>query len=483
MTYRNRLLISSFAAWIIAATVCLADQSWRFVVVGDSRGGTATGVNEKALSELVRDILPRDIDFVIFPGDLVYGAGMGLESFERQLWNWIAVMRPLYDAGIPVYACRGNHEIADMWYPLPGELPDPVDNCAKRWLKVFGNEDYPLYRLPDNGPQDEKYMSYSVVHKNALIVGLDQYAGVQYRPAHAIDQEWLNSQLESNVKPHVFVFGHEEAFRTLHPDCLDAHPGQRDAFWNSLKAAEARAYFCCHDHFYDHAWIDDGDGDPDNDIHQFIVATGGAPFYAWTPPYDGNNGDFTVMQVRHVEDRYGYLLVNVDDTEVTMAWLERQDANSIVPASYEARDFWRYKVSPNVVVLRPRPGERIAAGRPYTIQWKIIEGAKPTKQVRIEYSLDAGRHWTTAGETDNAGTYVWSTPTVSSAACLIRITGVGNPKMDDTTDGTFSIATCPAQPAADLNGDCRVDFADLAILAGQWLTTSSAPALSPNVTK
>jgi hypothetical protein len=173
--------------------------------------------------------------------------------------------------------------------------------------------------------------------------------------------------------------------------------------------------------------------------------------------------------VYHAESRYGYVLVNVDDTEVTMAWMERRDASPVAPPFYEARDFWRYTVSPNVVVLRPRPGERVQAGQPYTIQWKTIEGVQPTKRVRIEYSLDAGEHWSAAGETDNTGVYEWSAPTISSAACLIRITGVGNPKMDDTTDGTFLLLPCPDQPAADLNGDCQVDFADLAILAGEWL--------------
>ena len=121
--------------------------------------------------------------------------------------------------------------------------------------------------------------------------------------------------------------------------------------------------------------MDDGDGNPDNDIHQFIVATAGAPSYTWTPPYDGNNGDFTVEQVYHAE-RYGYVLVNVDDLDVTMAWMERRDINPLAPPFYEAREIWQYKVSPNVVVLRPRAGEQVPAGRPYTIRWKTIEGAQ-----------------------------------------------------------------------------------------------------------
>lgn len=465
--HANRTAISAIVICVTAVSVCLAQGSWRFAVMGDSRAGSVIGVNEKVLSELVNECLQRDIDFVLFPGDLVNGSGADLALFEGQLWNWIRVMQPLYDAGIGVYACRGNHEIADMWYPLPGELPDPADNCARRWLNVFGDDKDPLYELPDNGPDGEKHMSYSVVHKNALVVSLDEYGGMNYRPLHYVNQEWLSSQLESNVKPHVFAFGHEPAFRTLHYDCLDAHPDRRDALWLSLKAAGGRTYFCCHDHYYDHARVDDGDGNPDNDIHQLIAATAGAPFYTWTPPYDGNNGDFTVEQVYHAE-RYGYLLVNVDDLEVTMAWMERRDVNPLAPPFYETRDFWRYKVSPNVVVLRPRAGEQVPAGRPYTVRWKTIDGAQ-AKRLLIQYSLDAGAQWSNVGETDNAGTYVWSTPMVDSDSCLVRITGVGNPKIDDATDGTFSIARCPVKPAADLNGDCKVDFADLAILAGEWL--------------
>ena len=96
---------------------------------------------------------------------------------------------------------------------------------------------------------------------------LDEYAGIAHQRVHYVNQAWLESQLEGNVKPHVFAFGHEPAFRALHYDCLDMHPDRRDAFWNSLKAAGSRAYFCGHDHFYDHARVDDGDGNPNNAVH------------------------------------------------------------------------------------------------------------------------------------------------------------------------------------------------------------------------
>jgi len=124
------------------------------------------------------------------------------------------------------------------------------------------------------------------------------------------------------------------------------------------------------------------------------------------------------------------------------------------------------------VVLRPRPGERVQAGQLYTVRWKTIEGAQ-AKRVLIEYSLNGGTTWSVAGDSNNTGTFVWFIPTANSDSCLVRIVGVGNPKIDDTTDGTFSICKCSSKLAADLDGDCRVDFADLGVLAGEWLADTA----------
>lgn len=348
--------------WLLIPVLCIcmaghatrvAAEPWRFAVTCDSRGDVISGINELIVPELTREILRWDVDFVIFPGDLVYGARVGAEWFERQLWNWVAAMEPLYRAGVAVYVCRGNHEVGDMWDAEPGEPPHPADNYAIRWLNVFGNPEHPELMQPDNGPWGELYMSYFVAHKNALIVGLDQYAGMRHYLAHFVNQAWLDTVLASNTQPHVFVFGHEPAFKTLHTDCLDDHPAWRDAFWGSLRAAGARTYLCGHDHFYDHARIDDGDGRPENDVHQFIVGAAGAYPYTWTPPYDGENGRFSVTQVHHAE-RYGYMIVEVDGLHVTATWIERQNQN-LQPGVYEPRDVWHYTVAGDPVACKVRP--------------------------------------------------------------------------------------------------------------------------------
>jgi hypothetical protein len=183
---------------------------------------------------------------------------------------------------------------------------------------------------------------------------VDQYGGSQHRLAHQVDQTWLDSQLQLNTKPHVFVFGHEPAFRLVHPDCLDDYPVRRDEFWRSLQATGTRMYFCGHDHFYDHAYVDDGDGNPENDMRQIVIATAGAPGYTWLPPYIGDNGPFLVTPIYHAE-QYGYILVDIDGLHVTATWMERRDVARPGLDLYSPRHTWDYWVAP-----RPMGG-RLAA--------------------------------------------------------------------------------------------------------------------------
>ena len=471
----SRVSLPSFVLSIcLAGTVVgSAAERWRFLMTCDSRGSSITGTNEQVLTEQVNEALARRVDLMIFPGDLVYGARISPPRFEDQLRNWVRAMEPLYRAGVAVYACRGNHEVGDAWDIDWGILPDPVDNYSTRWLNVFGQDGDPGPKLPGNGPANAKYMSYSVVHKNALLVAVDEYGGMRQWLAHSVDQAWLDSVLRDNTKPHVFVFGHEPAFQVLHPDCLDDHPAQRDAFWRSLKASGARTYFCGHDHFYNHARIDDGDGDPNNDVHQLVAATAGGPRYSWTPPYAGDNGDFSVSLVHHAE-HYGYIVVEVNDLDVTLTWMERRDDDLRLPGVYEAKETWGYRVPAGPVVLQPNGGERLPAGRPYTVRWRTIDGVE-IKRVLVEYSLDGGENWVLVDEVSNTGTHEWIPPAADSGQALVRVRDADNGALSDTSDSLFSIAQCQNQLAADVNGDCRVDFADLAILASQWLAGGHPP--------
>jgi hypothetical protein len=460
---------------IILPAMCLAQSSglltekpWKFIVTCDSRG-SVNGIQPIVLGELANEILSRGVDFVLFPGDLVAGyRSIGPAGFEAELWAWVEMMDPVYNAGIGVYVSRGNHEIMDVWgYYIRPDI-DPEDNHATRWLNVFGNELYPEQMLPDNGPPSEKYMTYAVTHKNAFIVSLDQYAGINHDTPHTVNQEWLDAQLSANTKPHIFIAGHEPAFRAMHADCLDNRPAERDAFWASIRNSGGRTYFTGHDHFYDHASIDDGDGNPDNDIHQYIIGTGGASPYTWSPPYSGENSYYTVEQISHAAN-YGYVLAEIDGLNVTLTWMERHTADLEIPGIYQPGDVWSYTVSPGPIVLSPNGGENLLAAGACTINFKTLEGAD-LDTVTIEYSTDNGQSFQTINTLENTGSYTWDPlPVEDSNQCLIRIGDPLNVAISDTSDNIFTIFQCTKQLKGDLNGDCYVNFLDIAILAGDWL--------------
>jgi hypothetical protein len=293
-----------------------AAEPWRVVAVGDSRGDY-NGVNTPILTELASRIVAEDPDVVLFPGDLVNGAGE-TATLTSQLTTWRTIMQPVYDAGIVVLAVRGNHENSG---PVAG------------WNNVFTG----AYAMPNNGPMGEVNITFSLTHKTAFFIGLDQYSGHDHR----VNQAWLDAQLAANTKPHVFVMGHEPAYKANHADCLDDYPTNRNTFWASVAAAGGRTYFCGHDHFYNHARIDDGDGNPNDDLHQLIVGTGGAPFHT-SYAFDGiNSGMVPLMQYFAVA--YGYVVIDIDGLDVTLTWKQRVAANN-----YPALEAWSYTVPPNV---------------------------------------------------------------------------------------------------------------------------------------
>jgi predicted phosphodiesterase len=285
-------------------------ESFRFVVTSDTQGYDGNGVNSDMLIEIVQAAIDEGADFILISGDLVENSP-DQGTFKSQLLHWRDIMEPLYDANIGVYPVRGNHD--------SGPKAD--------WDDVFSGD----YALPANGPAGEENITYSFTHKNAFIIGLDQYTTL-----HSVNQAWLDAQFAVNTQPHVFVFGHEPAFKLAHQDCLHIYQDERDAFWESIVSEGGRAYFCGHDHSYDHARIDDGDGNPNNDVHQIITIGGGGVFYSGGV-FNGYNSWWVPLRVDHEDIKQGYMLVEIDGPDVTLTWKHRTD-----PCVFEAGDIFSY---------------------------------------------------------------------------------------------------------------------------------------------
>jgi predicted phosphodiesterase len=291
----KKISIGKLLLWGILAGAVLFSaarcEAFRFVVTGDTRGSD-NGVNAVILAEMAQATIDEAADFIVVTGDLVNGSTDPM-ILQSQFTAWRNVMQPLYDADIGVYVCRGNHDTGSK----------------ASWDAVFSGS----YAMPDNGPAGEENITYSFVHENGSFIVLDQYGAHLNR----VNQAWLDTEFASNALPHVFVFGHVPAFSVYHPDCLDDYPDARNRFWHSVASGCGRIYFTGHDHFYNHARIDDGDGNADNDLHQIITGAGGAPMYDWNGIYGGNNGGWIPQLVFH-EKEYSYVVADVEGLTVTL---------------------------------------------------------------------------------------------------------------------------------------------------------------------
>jgi DNA repair exonuclease SbcCD nuclease subunit len=181
-------------------------------------------------------------------GDLINGWGLTNASpmegnYTGQFNNWMADVAPIHNysdgSGIPIYVVRGNHEDG------PNQTVAPL---LSAYLATAAAG------MPANGPRGEERLTYSFTHKGAKFVANDNYIA-HNGLKETVNQSWVFGQLTQDTRPFTFVYGHSPAYAVVNDDeednyALDAHPPQRDLFWNSLAENNVSAYFCGHAHLY-----------------------------------------------------------------------------------------------------------------------------------------------------------------------------------------------------------------------------------------
>jgi hypothetical protein len=318
-----------FSIFVVIAMAQSAKATpWSFAFFCDSRtdvgeNGGRDGVNMIALHAIAADVAQEKVSLVIFPGDLVNG-GPAFGPLEKQLATWKEAMAPIYDEGIPVYPCRGNHELKqDM-------LRKGISVSA--WRAAFPT-------LPRNGPAGEEGLTYSVDYANATFIAGDDFIGI--RPTYdrkrydstvnvGMVSPWVIEQVKTSKKQWVFAFGHESAFIGHHLDCLANFPEERDSLWDAL-GAKRGVYLSGHDHMYLRHTAPDSSNRP---VLELVDGCAGAT------PYEYDNAALNAGYDRHVVPtcqfvnakpgaipntrglpmRFGYVLVTVDGAMMTGQW-------------------------------------------------------------------------------------------------------------------------------------------------------------------
>jgi predicted phosphodiesterase len=293
--------------------------SWSFVVFGDTRDATQdtrTGISP-FLGMMAKKIASENPALVIHIGDLINGYYTTKTSpmhgkYNQMFYNWKAAVKPIYDfergTGIPLYVVRGNHE--------DGKLVTDSD------LKNAYLQDIAPF-MPQNGPEQEKGLSYSISHRQVSFFAVDEYSIKELGLLRGlIDQPWLTDQLSKQKKDFKFVFGHVPAYKVANassgpfPD-LYSFPRHRDAFWERLKEAGVTMYLCGHVHFYCRVTKDD--------IQQVLIGNGGAEAVA----FDAKNVDpdvtinYPTTFMSPTDINPGYVIFTVDGKTHTVSAIQK----------------------------------------------------------------------------------------------------------------------------------------------------------------
>jgi autotransporter-associated beta strand protein len=345
------MLLLAILSWALISISGLAQAApWSFAVVGDQRDvDGAVGINTAVVKAMANDIaLNRGVSLVLCGGDQIHGRHSSTEaSLPTQYQNWRTAMAPILNISYPV---RGNHETS-------GETATPYypyywDTCIAQVLT----------QIPQNGPVDEKGMTFSFPNQNVFFVGVDQFMPDN---VYRLNLEWLDQQLAANILPHVFVYGHLPAVAV--DDDLSSmayYPLNRDAFWESLGNGGCQVYLTGHSHLYNRATvtITDVHGQTTPPIIQLIAGGGGGPLGPWDGyyyPYQRHAGQpippapeaVTTTLGNHLENYFGYAVVTLNGNQVSITYYYGLPGGGAVPTSWQPFETFNYTVTSKTLGL------------------------------------------------------------------------------------------------------------------------------------
>jgi len=204
----------------------------QFVFYGDSCSGVPGALHAEKLAKVnaVVQRLDPAPEFIVFPGDEIIGLIPG-EAELRVQWDHFfnAEMAWLREAQIPMFHATGNHTT--------------YDRMSER---VFADV---MAHLPQNGPPEQKGLSYFVRRGDLLLVFVHTLWSGLGGEGH-LELAWLDETLDAHADARwKFVVGHHPAF------AVNGYAGsyQRTIgdeyvadFWKLLTDNGVCAYLCSH---------------------------------------------------------------------------------------------------------------------------------------------------------------------------------------------------------------------------------------------
>lgn len=286
-------------------TIAASAESWSYGVLTDTQGAAAyPDVSTRLMAPVVDQFVnAHEVDMIISVGDLT-DTGTAAENAL-----WLSVAQPIYDAGIPMYITRGNH---DVKAEATSVVNDPLFGTVELNDSTIWDTDFPL---PSNaslvqGPGTCYYFTFN----NMFVVSMDLY-GVA--PSELIG--WLQGvalpAAAASGTEHRILVQHAPYFGKGRDGIFQGENGD-PAFELSMFEAMAQAgidtILVGHDHQYSRSVALNTQGEVL--LNHILVGSNSEKYYNFEMPEGQNEG-----QVVQMNDRVSYCIVEVDGPMITFS--------------------------------------------------------------------------------------------------------------------------------------------------------------------
>jgi hypothetical protein len=294
MMKNGRLLL----AGVLCATAVSGAQAqaWRYGVLTDTQGaGAYPEVSTRLMAPVVdRFVNEHQVDMLLSVGDLTdYG-------YRSENDIWLQTAQPLYDAGIPVYVTRGNHDVkaeAITVTPDPGGFGDIDVRDTTIW-----DEQIPVPANPTivQGPGASSYFAY----ENMFAINVDLYGATPSELIGWLTNTALPAAAVSGAEHRVLV-QHETYFGKARGGVLAADPSLELQLLAGMSQAGIDTIYVGHDHQYSRSVGVDPNGEVL--LNHIVAGSNSEKYYRYEEAPGPNEG-----QAVQINDRVSYSIVDVD---------------------------------------------------------------------------------------------------------------------------------------------------------------------------
>jgi Icc-related predicted phosphoesterase len=311
---------------------------YRFVAYGDMRFAEHDhyGVpiaNSKARQQVINQIAKEAPAFLVVTGDFVF------RGFHAEDWtNFDQAIKPLRDAGVPLFPAIGNHEVGPFPAGLWGrEALKEIESEGEQRVAARGLDNY-----FKDFPNISRKLWYSVRYANCYFLVLDSEANDDETAAQ---DQWIRTQLDAipSDVDYVFVALHRPPYTALSDPVHKPRPAQV-ALSKLLEQRQQnnRVHFIVlAGHVHNYERYQHGDV-------MYVVSGGGGAALVKFPrsaddlypqnPLFGKNDPLD-------EDQYHYCVLTVDHSKLNFQMMKLVDKGKNI--TFEARDSFSMDAAPH----------------------------------------------------------------------------------------------------------------------------------------